>query len=157
LTVLGIDPGIAFTGYGIVEQDRVGDVHYIDSGVISTSSKKAETERLNEIYVQVSRIIEKYRPDVVAIETIYFTRNLRSLAQVSEAIGVISLAAGRFGLEVRKFTPLEVKSAVARSGKADKSQIQLMVKQLLGLTDLPRSNHASDALAIAICYNTNAC
>jgi crossover junction endodeoxyribonuclease RuvC len=154
LTVLGIDPGIAFTGYGIVELQHGDAIRYIDCGVVTTSPKQKESKRLNHIYENITSLIKKYKPDVVAIETIFFTKNLRSLAQVSEAIGVITLAAGRFGLDVRKITPLEVKSAIVRSGKADKKQIQQMVKTLLGVCELPASHHASDALAIAISYNS---
>ena len=153
MIVLGIDPGIASTGYGIIELSHGERMSYIDCGVITTSSKKNESERLIEIYDRITGIIRGYRPDAVAIETIFHTKNLKSLAQVSEAIGVITFAAGRLGVPIKKFTPLEVKSAIVRSGRAEKSQIQQMVIKLLSLREPPGSNHASDALAIAICYS----
>ncbi|KPJ89627.1 MAG: hypothetical protein AMS17_01220 [Spirochaetes bacterium DG_61] len=155
MIILGIDPGIASTGYGVVEISHGERMSYIDCGVITTSSRKEESVRLIEIYDCINEIIKRYKPDAVAIETIFHTKNLKSLAQVSEAIGVIILAAGHFGMPIKKYTPLEVKSAIVRSGKADKTQIQQMVMKLLCLKELPASHHASDALAIAICYSSN--
>lgn len=154
MIVLGIDPGIAFTGYGLVRFTEKDRMSFIDCGVITTSARKSEAARLSEIYWNVTEIIKRYKPDAVAIETIFHTKSLKSLSLVSEAIGVIILAAGNFGLEIRKLTPLEVKSALGRSGRAKKEQVQWVVKNLLNLCDPPSSNHASDALAIAICYNS---
>jgi crossover junction endodeoxyribonuclease RuvC len=152
---LGIDPGLASTGYGLIEIMDNENIHPIDYGVITTSNKKSQAERLRCIYDEITDIILKFKPDAAAIETIFYSRNLKSLTQVSEAIGVITLAAWDYGLQIKKYTPLEVKSAVVRSGKADKGQIQIMVKTLLNLNNVPKPNHAADALAIAICYNTH--
>ena len=154
MIILGIDPGLASIGYGLISIADDERMFLLDYGVISTSVKKEHAERLRQIYDEITEIIKKYKPDVVAIETIFYSRNLKSLVQVSEAIGVITLAAGNFGLCIKKFTPLEVKSAVVRSCRADKRQIQLMVKTLLNLDSLPEPDHASDALATAICYNS---
>ena len=155
MVILGIDPGLASIGYGLIKIMDDENMHPIDYGVITTSRKKSQAERLRCIYDAVTDIIFKFKPDAAAIETIFYSRNLKSLTQVSEAIGVITLAAWNYGLQIKKYTPLEVKSAVVRSGKADKGQIQIMVKNLLNLNNVPKPNHAADALAIAICYNTH--
>ena len=155
MIILGIDPGIASTGYGVIEVAGGDIMKLIDYGVITTSPGEPQGLRLKHIYESVKGIINDHQPDAVAIETIFHSKNLKSLASVSEAIGVISLAAGNYGLNIQKFTPLEIKSSIVRSGKADKGQIQEMVKTILGLDTLPKPDHASDALAIAICCRTN--
>ena len=151
--ILGIDPGVAQTGYGCIHVGEDDSIHLIDYGVISTSPKTNHGRRLLQIFDEVTSVIETHKPDAIAIETVFFSRNLKSLVEVSEAIGVITLAACHFGLEIRKFTPLEVKSTIVRSGKAGKSQIQMMVKALLRMNEIPKPDHAADALAIAICCN----
>ncbi len=151
--ILGIDPGVAATGYGCIQVEDDDSIRLIDYGVISTSPKTEHGKRLLKIFNEVTSVIRRHEPDAIAIETIFYSRNLKSLVEVSEAIGVITLAARHFGLEIRKFTPLEVKSTIVRTGRADKSQIQMMVKTLLNMSEIPKPNHASDALAIAICYN----
>ena len=152
MIVLGIDPGIASTGYGIIEITEDDSMIMLDCGVITTSVKDRHEVRLRQIYDSITEIIKKYKPGAVAIESIFYSKNLKALTHVSEAIGVISLAVGNYGINIKKITPLEVKSAVGRSGRADKKQIQLVVKEILKLDTLPKNNHASDALAIAICY-----
>jgi crossover junction endodeoxyribonuclease RuvC len=152
LIILGIDPGIASTGYGIIEITEDDSMIMLDCGVITTSVKDRHEVRLRQIYDSINGIIKKYKPGAVAIESIFYSKNLKALTHVSEAIGVISLAVGNYGINIKKITPLEVKAAVGRSGRADKKQIQLVVKEILKLDTLPKNNHASDALAIAICY-----
>lgn len=152
MRVLGIDPGIASTGYGILNVDGNQRLKVECWGVIKTSPKDKQEKRLKIIFDKISRVIAMYNPEVVAVETIFHSKNLKSLVDVSEAIGVISLAAYNYGLEVEKFTPLEVKSAITGFGKADKPQILLMLKQLLKLDDFSVPSHASDAIAVAVCY-----
>jgi len=150
--ILGIDPGVANTGYGIIDVSGNGKVSIIQSGIISTSSKDNHGFRLHKIYNSIVKIIEEFKPDAIALESIFYSRNLKSLVEVSEAIGVITLAAYNVGISVKKFTPLEVKLAVTGFGKASKSQIQMMVGQILGVNGFETSDHISDALAVAICY-----
>ena len=152
MRILGIDPGVANTGYGIIDVFENGKINIIHSGVISTSSKEDYGLRLQTIYKSIIDILENYRPNVIAIENIFYSRNLKSLVEVSEAIGVITLAAYNKGIALKKFTPLEVKASVTGFGKASKSQIQMMVGQILGIDKFHGSNHISDALAVAICY-----
>jgi crossover junction endodeoxyribonuclease RuvC len=147
---MGIDPGIAETGYGIIETGDGESTGLVEFGVISTPAGTYHPGRLRTIYERVTRLIESHRPDVVAVESIFHSRNLKSLVDVSEAIGVISLAAA--GLKVEKITPLKVKSAVVGVGRAPKEQVRLMIMNELGLDEPPRPHHASDALAVAICY-----
>ena len=155
LIILGIDPGIASTGYGVIKVSGGDRLSLVDYGLIKTSRGEDQGLLLNYIYDRVNEIINGHSPEAIAIETIFHSKNLKSLAMVSEAIGVISLAAGNYGLNIQKFTPLEIKSAIVRSGKATKGQVQEMVKTILNLDSLPKPDHASDALALAICYRTN--
>jgi len=156
LIILGIDPGIASTGYGLIEV-KYDKAQLVRFGEIKTSKKSAQEERLKKIYEEISEIIRFSNPDRVALESIFYSRNIKSLVLVGEAIGVISLAAINFGLNIKKFTPLEVKSSIVGFGKATKSQVQLMITNILDLDEPPKSNHASDALAVAMCYKNLYC
>ena len=149
---MGIDPGVASTGYGIIEtsvDDRIG---LIDSGVFTTPSDLEHGLRLRFIYECVSEKLKTHKPDALAIESIFQSKNLKSLVDVSEAIGVITLAASYLDIKVAKYTPLKVKSAIVGFGRADKAQVQLMIQRLIGLDKPPKPYHVSDALAVAICY-----
>lgn len=152
MIILGIDPGIAKTGYGIIKCSDNENMFLIDFGVIATSTENPHGTRLRKIFKEITRIINHYRPDAVAIETIFYSKSYKALVEVSEVIGVITLAAGHFELEVMKFTPLEVKSAVAGFGRAAKNQVRVMTMNMLNLEEPPRPDHASDALAVAICF-----
>ena len=156
MIILGIDPGIASTGYGLIDVSG-GETRLIGYGVISTSPREAHVARLKTIYADVSELIDRYEPDIVAPEAIYQSRNLKSLADVSEAIGVISLAAGNSNRDIVKFTPLKVKSTIVGYGKAKKEQVQLMVSNFLNLDEPVSPHHAADALAIAVCYRNLYC
>jgi len=148
--VLGVDPGTAATGYGLVE--RKGDRLYASAcGVIYTPSDLESSSRLLRIYLELREIIQQYQPEVVAVEQVFFNRNTKSALAVGQARGIVLLLAAYSGLKVEEFTPLQIKSAVAGYGKADKRQVQAMVSAILGLGALPRPDHASDALATAIC------
>lgn len=157
MKILGIDPGFTSTGYGVIEFSEDQGTFILDYGTISTKTQPSRELKLKLIYDRITEIIRNLKPDAVAIEGVFQTRNLRSLVLVSEAIGVITLAAINSGLNVRNFTPLEVKSSVAGFGKAGKEQIQFMIKKLLNLEKPPKPYHASDALAVAICYKNLHC
>ena len=150
MRVLGIDPGTATTGYGVVESAG-SSLHAIEFGVVRTESVAPFAERLVDIYRELSEVIRRTKPDAVSIEKLFFNTNVTSAISVGQARGVAALAAAHAGLEVSEFGPLEVKEAVVGYGRADKSQVQEMVRVLLGLDDLPRPDDAADGLAIAIC------
>jgi crossover junction endodeoxyribonuclease RuvC len=151
VVILGIDPGTANTGYGVVTR-RHGRLLALDGGVIETSPGSDMTARLATIHARVTALIEEHAPDAVAVEDLYFGTNSRSAFAVGQARGVVLLAAGQSGLSCASYTPQQVKGAVCGSGRADKGQVQRMVQALLSLTELPRPDHAADALAVAICH-----
>ena len=153
--VLGIDPGVANTGYGIVAHDR-GRLVALDGGVVETPPGRDAGARLAEIHARVGELMDGYRPDAVAVEDLYFGANARSAFAVGHARGAIMLAAGERGIACRGYTPQQVKGAVCGSGRADKEQVQRMVQTLLALPELPRPDHAADALAVAICHANGA-
>jgi crossover junction endodeoxyribonuclease RuvC len=153
--VLGIDPGVANTGYGVVAHDR-GRLVALDGGVIETSPTLDAGARLARIHARVGELLDGYRPDAVAVEDLYFGANARSAFAVGQARGVVILAAGQRDIRCSSYTPQQVKSAVCGSGRADKSQVQRMVQTLLSLPELPAPDHAADALAVAICHANRA-
>jgi crossover junction endodeoxyribonuclease RuvC len=153
--VLGIDPGVANTGYGVVAQQR-GRLFALDGGVIETAAGLDAGRRLATIHARVGELIDEYRPDAVALEDLYFGANARSAFAVGQARGVVMLAAGQRDVSCSSYTPQQVKSAVCGNGRAAKDQVQRMVQTLLTLTELPRPDHAADALAIAICHANGA-
>ena len=150
MRVFGIDPGSVRTGYGCV--DAEGSRHrMVTCGTVSTTSA-AFSDKLFEIHRRLVELLAEYRPDAVAIEGIFYAANVRSALKLGHARGVAMLAAAQAGLAVVEYTPAEVKRAVAGHGRAEKSQVQQMVKLLLGLADVPSPHDAADALAIAICH-----
>jgi crossover junction endodeoxyribonuclease RuvC len=153
--VLGIDPGVANTGYGVVAQHR-GRLVALDGGVIETRPGTDPALRLADIHDGVARLLDEYRPDALAVEDVYFGANARSAFAVGQARGVVLLAAGQRGVPSASYTPQQVKGAVCGSGAAAKDQVQRMVQVLLALPDLPRPDHAADALAVAICHANGA-
>lgn len=153
MRVLGIDPGTATTGYGVIESDH-GKLKTLSFGCIRTPAKQALEKRLSEIYIDLNSIIKKYRPDIVAVESLFFFKNLTTAISVSHARGVVLLCAEQNKLKVVEFTPLQVKSSLTGYGKAEKKQVQYMVKTLLNLKSIPKPDDAADALAIAICGAT---
>jgi len=150
MRVLGVDPGTATTGFGLVEQES-GKIRAVDYGCIRTSPDAPLPQRLHEVHARIQGIIRDFRPDVVAVEQVFFNKNARSALQVGQARGVVLLAANQTGLPVLEYTPLEVKMGVVGYGRASKRQIQSMIKVLLGLEDEPRPDDAADALAVALC------
>ncbi len=150
MIILGIDPGTAMLGYGIIE--RTGPrLRSIDYGVISTSSRLTLPERLDAIHLALTDLIELHNPVIMGVERLFFTKNVQTAFAVGQARGVILLAAAQHGLEVREATPNEVKVATAGHGGAAKEQVQRMVQAILGMAELPQPDDAADALAIAIC------
>lgn len=151
MLTLGIDPGMAATGFGLVKQE--GDrLQLVNCGCIVTAANEPSQKRLVKIYNDMKKLISDYNPDVVAVERLYFGENSKTAMLVGQARGIILLAAAERKVPVTEYTPLEVKIAITGYGKADKKQIQQMVKNLLGLSDLPRPDDAADALAVAICH-----
>jgi len=148
--IIGIDPGLASTGWGIIDYSN-GKIHYIDHGSIETSSDTARASRLFFIHDSIRQIIIDYKPTEAAIETLYFGRNISSAIPVAESRGVISAVLAGQGLIIHDFTPNAIKQGVTGQSRADKSQIQYMVRIILGLEEIPKPDHAADALAAAIC------
>jgi crossover junction endodeoxyribonuclease RuvC len=153
--VLGIDPGLANTGFGVVAHDR-GRLVALDGGVIETPAGSDQGARLATIHARVGELLEAYRPDAVAVEDLYFGTNARSAFAVGQARGVVILAAGQRSIRCASYTPQQIKAAVCGSGKAAKDQVQRMVQSLLSLSELPKPDHAADALAVAICHANGA-
>lgn len=149
MIVLGIDPGTAALGYGIVEATR-GRLREVDHGCLETSPDTTLPERLLAIHALVDELLESHRPDVLAVERLFFSKNVQTAFGVGQARGVVLLAAAQHGVPVREATPSEVKSAIAGYGAADKEQVQRMVQMVLGMTERPRPDDAADALAIAV-------
>jgi crossover junction endodeoxyribonuclease RuvC len=153
--VLGIDPGTAHTGYGVV-LSRGQQLGALDGGVIGTGPDEPLERRLARIHTRVCDLISEHEPDVVAVEDLFFGANARSAFAVGQARGAVLLAAGMAGLPCFSYTPQAVKQAVCGSGAAEKDQVQRMVGALLSLPEPPAEDHAADALAVAICHANGA-
>ena len=151
MRVLGIDPGTATTGYGVVEEVK-GDLKPLVFGVIRTSADRPLPVRLQLIYRALKELAAEWVPTAAAVEELFFSRNVRTAMSVGQARGVTLLALADFGLDVAEYTPLAIKQAVTGYGNADKAQVQEMVRLLLGLAEAPRPDDAADALAVAICH-----
>lgn len=150
MTILGIDPGVAIVGYGIIEEKNK-KLGLIAQGCILTKASDPHPERLRQIARELSKIIKQYQPDILAIEELFFCKNVKTALKVGEARGVILALAMQMGLLIREFTPLQVKQALTGYGRADKNQIQQMVKVILELKNIIKSDDAADAAAVAIC------
>ena len=151
MKALGIDPGTATTGYGILEGEA-DSLKVIDYGCIKTSSRETAHSRLAKINKDLKKLISKHKPNCIVVEKLFFGKNARTAMSVGQARGVILLAASQAGVEIAEYTPLEVKMALTGYGRADKNQIQQMVKRLLKLKTLPKPDDAADALAVALCH-----
>lgn len=150
MVVIGIDPGTASTGYGVVAGAGTR-LRALAQGVITTAAAQSAERRLAEIHRRVGELLDEHRPEAVAIEELYFGANVRTAFAVGQARGVVLLAAGQRDVPTRSYTPQQVKAAVCGNGRADKQQVGRMVARLLGLGAEPASDHAGDALAVAIC------
>jgi len=152
MLALGIDPGTAITGYGLVRQAENGDLQALAHGVIQTMPDIPLPERLVVIYRETVRLLEQYQPDTAAVEKLFFQKNVRTAISVGQARGVVLLALAQAKVPIGNYTPMEVKQAVAGYGNADKQQVQHMVRALLNLEEIPRPDDAADALAVAITH-----
>lgn|SRR5574341_1147669 len=152
MLVLGIDPGIGTTGYGLVREQADGGLELAVYGVITTPADESIASRLQRIYRDVRALVEKHQPASAAVEKLLFGRNVSTAMSVGQARGVIILALADAGLEIGEYTPATVKEAVAGYGNASKNQVQDMVRHLLNLDAIPRPDDAADALAVAITH-----
>ena len=152
MLVLGIDPGIAITGYGLVEVSQAGDLKVVCFGVIDSTAVRATSSRLVYLYDQLRELISQYQPTQSAVERLFFQKNVKTAMEVGEARGVIQLCLEQAHLPHAEYTPNEVKQAVTSYGNADKKQVQEMVKVLLQLESIPKPDDAADALAVALCH-----
>jgi crossover junction endodeoxyribonuclease RuvC len=151
MRILGIDPGTATVGWGVIESDA-GKVSSVGFGHISTSKDLPAEKRLAEIATDIEVLIKQFDPEEAAVEELFFYNNQKTVISVAQARGVILLTLERFGVRISGYTPLEVKQALTNYGRADKAQVQLMTKNILKLKEIPKPDDAADALAIAVCH-----
>lgn len=152
MIVIGIDPGLATLGYGVIEGEGMRTLA-LDYGCIRTrGTVMTNPQRLEVIFIEVRRLIVRYRPSCVALERLFFAKNVTSAMGVSEVRGVVALAAQLEGVAVAEYTPGQVKQAITGSGRADKRQVQDMIQRVLSLAEVPRPDDAADGLAIALCH-----
>jgi len=155
MIIIGIDPGTATTGYGVIKKTKKKakkQLKCLEYGIIETKPSATAEQRLKKIYREVSRLLRKYQPEVVVVEKIYFFKNSKTVIRVSEARGVILLSAATKKIKTEELTPLQVKMSICGYGRAEKVQIQRMIKSLLDLKEIPKPDDAADALAIAVSY-----
>jgi len=150
--VLGIDPGLAITGFGFIEVNQHREYSCVDYGVIRTESGLTDPERLVVIYDTLTQLIQSHQPDTSTVEKLFFQRNVKTALSVGQARGIVMLALAQANLQIHEYTPNEIKQTICGYGNADKRQIQRMVQTLLSLDELPKPDDAADALAVAICH-----
>lgn len=156
MIVLGIDPGTAVTGYGVVSRARDGLLSLVECGVIRTSSRAPLATRLREIHNGVCEVVQRHRPDAVAVEGVFYGKNVRTAVVLGHARGAIMVAAALQNLDVAEYPPSEVKSAVVGAGRATKDQVGFMVQRLLRLREAPKPHDAADGVAVALCHHFRA-
>lgn len=150
LTIIGIDPGYGRIGYGVISRTSAA-THCLTYGCIETQSSMPLSDRLHQIHAELASLLEKYRPDCIAVEKLYFFKNVTTGIDVAQARGVILLTAHLHNIPLQEFTPLQIKQAATGYGQADKRQLQKMVSLLLHLKEIPKPDDAADALAVALC------
>ena len=150
MRILGIDPGLATTGWAVVDFDNDGTPTAVDYGAITTAKGLTVSQRLLEIYNDISELVEKFNPDLAGIETLIFCKNITSAMSVGEARGVVRLVLEKSNIPIKEFTPLQVKDAVTGYGKASKKQVQENVMRFCNLESIPKPDDAADAIAVAI-------
>ena len=155
MVILGIDPGVAIVGYGVVECVS-GNFRCLEYGCITTPAHTLLEDRLSEIYDGMTELIARHRPDCMSIEELFFNNNQKTAVDVAQARGVILMAANKARLPIYEYTPLQVKSAVVGYGRAEKQQVMYMVRQYLHMKETPKPDDAADAIAIAICHGSTA-
>ena len=155
MRILGIDPGYAILGYGVIEKtgNHFQAIHY---GAVTTHKDTPMPQRLEHLYDELREIIGEYRPEVASIEQLYFNNNAKTAIQVGQARGVAILACVKAGIEIAEYTPLQIKQALVGYGRADKKQVQFMVKTMLNLAEVPKPDDTADALAAVICHGHSA-
>lgn len=151
MRILGIDPGLNIMGYGVIDEAK-GKLTAIDYGCVYTNAGVPLPLRLNKLYDGVYELIEKYKPEAVAVEELFFAKNVKTAITVAHARGVVLLCAQKLGIALFEYTPLQVKQAVVGYGRAEKHQIQTLVKIILNLAEIPKPDDAADALAVAVCH-----
>ena len=151
MIILGVDPGIAIVGYGIIEY-KGNKFKIINYGAITTPPNRSLSDRLKIIFDQMNELIRIYKPEVVAVEELFFNKNVKTALAVGHGRGVVLLAAVNAGLEVFEYTPLQVKQGIVGYGRAEKIQVQQMVKAILALETIPKPDDVADALAVAVCH-----
>ena len=152
MIILGIDPGIASTGYGLVKKTETKKFEYLACGLIKTTPDHHIAKRLQKINNELSKIMKKFQPDIMVMERVYFFRNLKTIIPVSQAQGVILLTAAKNKIPISQFTPLEVKMTITGFGRSEKEVVQEKIKKILNLKEISKSDDAMDALAIALTY-----
>jgi len=155
MIILGIDPGTALSGYGVIQSDKRNKLTVLGYGAIRTPAHMSIDQRLSLIYDGVVKIIQEYQPQCLAIEELFFNRNVTTALTVGQARGVIILAAAHHQIPVAEYTPLQVKQSVTGMGRAPKTQVGYMVRLLLGLKEVPQPDDVADALAVCICHAHN--
>ncbi|MFH1715040.1 MAG: crossover junction endodeoxyribonuclease RuvC [Elusimicrobiota bacterium] len=153
MIVLGIDPGTATTGWGIIKCEKGFDPKPIAYGYISTGAEHPFPRRLNRIHDELTKIITEFKPSDIAIEELFFAKNVKTAIKVGHARGVMLLTAEKAGVAVYEYTPLQIKQAIVGYGRAEKNQVQYMVTKLLNLKKTPKPDDTADALAVALCHN----
>ena len=151
MRILGIDPGTGILGFGVIDVDKSSKMKLVDAGVIRTPVHEDDSVRLLTIFNELKSIINEFKPKVMSVEKLFFARNVTTAMTVSQARGVVLLLGMQHELELHEYTPMQIKQAVTGYGKADKKQIQEMVRVLLQLKEIPKPDDAADALAAAIC------
>ncbi|OGL30608.1 crossover junction endodeoxyribonuclease RuvC [Candidatus Saccharibacteria bacterium RIFCSPHIGHO2_02_FULL_47_12] len=150
--ILGIDPGTGILGFGVIDVDQKGKIQLVDAGVIRTPIKEDDAVRLQTIFEELTDIIMQNKPQIMSVEKLFFMKNVTTAMTVSQARGVVLLCAMQNQLEIAEYTPQQIKQALTGYGRADKKQIQEMVRVVLGLEDIPKPDDCADALAAAICH-----
>lgn len=155
MRIIGIDPGTGILGFGVIDLDTKGKVSLVDAGVIRTPVHQADSERLVTIYDELQELIKETKPTIMSVEKLFFAQNVTTAMSVSQARGVVLLCGRQHQLELHEYTPMQIKLALTGYGKADKKQMQEMVRVLLNLKEVPQPDDAADALAAAICCTTD--
>ena len=155
MKILGIDPGMAIVGYGLIETDESEEIKLTASGSIQTNKSLSDSKRLLEIYNDMTKIVETYKPDCASVEQLFFFKNQKTVIPVAEARGVILTVLEKFDIPAYSYTPMEVKQVLTGYGRAEKKDVEQMVKLTLKTNDIPKLDDTVDAIAIAICHYRN--
>lgn len=151
MRILGIDPGTGILGFGVIDIDAKSKAVLVDAGVIRTPAKQPDSDRLLTIYNELTEVIKELKPEVMSVEKLFFAQNVTTAMSVSQARGVVLLMGKQHDMELHEYTPLQIKMALTGYGRADKKQVQEMVRIVLGLKEIPKPDDCADALAAALC------